>query len=81
MPTLHNPAEFRLFCSRLGRVLDADERVEITAQEAADLADGAVFIVESEPEPEPSAAPVRKRATRGSKRIEVTASPQVETRG
>ena len=46
MPTLHNPAAHRLACYRIGRILDADERVEITDEEAADLVNGAVFVVE-----------------------------------
>lgn len=46
MPTLHNPAENSLFCHRLGRILGINERVEITDEEAADLAGGPIFVVE-----------------------------------
>lgn len=74
MPTLHNPTEYTLPCYRINRVLDADESVEITDEEAADLEDGAVFRVER-------GSPKRETVKRGGKRAEVTKAPERETRG
>lgn len=51
MATLHNPTGHRLFCYRIERFLDADERVEITDEEAADLEHNTVFTVEGYGEP------------------------------
>lgn len=74
MPFLFNPADCRLFCVRLQRLIDAGERVEITDAEAADLENTPVFRVERP-------APKRETVKRGAKQVEVTGAPKRETRG
>jgi len=76
MPYLVNPSGVRLACYRLGRFLEAGERVEITEHDAVALSDSTVFVVER-----PSAAPKRETVRRGSKRVETTKAPKRETRG
>lgn len=77
MPQLRNPTDFRLSCYVLGRSLDPGECVEITEEQADELARNAVFVVERKP----SAKPTRATAKRGGKRAEVTKAPNVEKRG
>lgn len=78
MPSLHNPTSHNLFCVRLQRFLAADERVEISDDEADELEHGVIFVVGRE---EKSSAPVRQTAKRGGKKAEVTEAPAVEKRG
>jgi hypothetical protein len=74
MPTLRNPTEYRLSCPRLGDgFIDPGESVEITDEQADELQDGPVFIVER-------GAPKRETVKRGGKRAEVTKAPERETR-
>lgn len=74
MPQLRNPTEYRLSCPLVGDgFIEPGEAVEITAEQADALQDGAVFIVDR-------SAPKRETVKRGSKRAEVTKAPERETR-
>ena len=75
MPRVHNPAGFPVYCTALGRLLRAGERIEVTGEQARGIT-RTVFVVEDES----SGASERKHAKRGSKTAEVTASPRRETR-
>lgn len=92
MPYLLNPTGSRLTCYLLGRLLEPEERVEITDEQADTLRDGPVFVVEdakvapnadeaSEPEAEkPKRPAARKTVKRGAKHIEVSGAPESEKR-
>ena len=84
MPRLINPTDGRLAC-RLGFTLDAGESVQIT-DEQADAVMGTVFIVErakrtADAVAENNETPKRETVKRAAKRAEVTAKPEMETRG
>lgn len=76
MATVRNPTAFPLLCLPLLEVIDPDEEVECSSEVAAQVS-RAVFIVTDD---EPRATPVRKAAARGSKVVETTEAPEVETR-
>ncbi|GAC1535719.1 MAG: hypothetical protein NVS3B1_30040 [Marmoricola sp.] len=82
MANLHNPTDTKLFCHRLQRILEAGEKVEITDEEATDLKDGQVFVVDADDSASESEdAPKRETAKRGTKAAGVTSTPDMETRG
>lgn len=83
MATVHNPTRWSLFSGPLRRSLGPGVSVETDDVTAAAACSSGVFelVVSSPDEPdEPSAAPLRRTARRGTKDVEITEAPISETR-